>query len=238
MVGALALLCIGGATVAGFTAVTLYDARSGTLQPGPHPAGEIEAMSAARLGVYFFAFQLSTILLTLLSARFLRRWVQSSMLALTWPRGGLAAIAASVVGLLAIATAAGLAVYAIDKAALASDLRPFAELARSRAWWVLLLAAGVGAPVAEELLFRGFLFSGLRSSPLGFYGTAVVTTLFWTSLHATYSPYGLALVFLIGMFFALLRERTGSIISSITAHAVYNSSIVVALMLTPESALG
>ncbi len=113
----------------------------------------------------------------------------------------------------------------------------FAEMARSRSWWVLLLAAGLGAPLAEEMLFRGFLYSGLRASPLGFAGTALVTALFWTSLHATYSPYGLVLLLMIGLYFAWLRERSGSVWLSIAAHAVYNGLIVLALAFAPAEQL-
>jgi membrane protease YdiL (CAAX protease family) len=226
---ALAMLGVGFATVAGSVGSALFDVQSGAMEPGARAPGDIEALSAARMGAYFLAFQTSMVLATLFSAWGLRRAGLGVVLPMGWPPGGLPSIVLAVAGLLALATAAGLAIYVIDKQALAADLRPFAELARSRNWWVLLLAAGIGAPIAEELLFRGMLFSGLRRSPLGFSGAALVSTLFWTSLHATYSPYGLALLVLIGLYFCWLRETSGSLWPPIAAHAVYNSAIVLAL---------
>lgn len=237
MAATLAFAIVMVAAFAGFIGTAGYEALSGAQQPGAHAAGELEAMSAVRLASYFAAFQSTAVVLTVLAGRLLSRKMGRPALALTWPRGGASTLVLAVIALLAIATAATLFVYTVDKEALASDLRPFAELARSRGWWVLLLAAGVGAPLAEELLFRGFLFSGLRGSPLGFFGAALVSAVFWTSLHMTYSVYGLALLLVIGIYFAWLRERSGSIIPSMTAHGVYNALIVIALSLTPEQAL-
>ncbi len=226
----LALLAVGFSTVAGTAGAALFDTQSGAMEPGARAPGDIEALSAARMGAYFLAFQTSMVLATLFSAWGLSRaGYAGPVLPLRRPLGGLGGIIAGVAGLLLLAMVAGLAIYAIDKQALAADLRPFAELARSRNWWVLLLAAGIGAPIAEELLFRGMLFSGLRRSPLALSGAALVSTLFWTSLHATYSPYGLALLVLIGLYFCWLRETSGSLWPPIAAHAVYNSAIVLAL---------
>lgn len=226
---AFALLSVGLATLAGFAGSIVFDALSGATEPRARAPGDIEALTAARLGAYFLAFQSVMVLATVFSAWGLRRAGLADVLPLQWPEGGLMALAAAVAGLLAIAAGAGLAIYLIDRAALVADLQPFADMARSRSWWVLLLAAGVGAPVAEELLFRGVLFSGLRRSALGFSGAALVTTLFWTSLHATYSPYGLALLVIIGLYLCWLRETSGSLWLPIAAHAAYNGLIVLAL---------
>ena len=234
---ALALLSVGVATVAGSAGAGLFDVQSGAMEPGARAPGDIEALSAARIGAYFLAFQLVMVLAALFSAWGLRRaGYAAPVMPLQWPPGSLRRVVAGVAGLLALAIVAGLAIYMIDRQALAADLKPFAELARSRNWWVLLLAAGIGAPLAEELLFRGMLFSGLRRSPLGFSGAALVSTLFWTSLHATYSPYGLGLLVIIGLYLCWLRERSGSLWPPIAAHAVYNSAIVTVLASIPESA--
>lgn len=234
----LALLAVGFATAAGSAGSALFDAQSGAMEPGARAAGDIEALSAARIGAYFLAFQSAMVLGALFSAGGLKRaGYAGDVLPMAWPRGGSRSIVLAVLGLLGLAIVAGLAIYLIDKQALAADLRPFADLARSRNWWVLLLAAGAGAPFAEELMFRGMLFSGLRRSPLGFSGAALISTLFWTSLHATYSPYGLGLLVLIGLYFCWLRETSGSLWPPIAAHAVYNSLIVVILSAVPERML-
>ncbi len=83
------------------------------------------------------------------------------------------------------------------------DLRPFQELLHGDAVWVILTVICLGAPLSEELLFRGFLFSGLAKSRLGLVGTAILTTLLWTALHAGYSLFGLIEVLGIGFYFSL-----------------------------------
>ena len=49
-----------------------------------------------------------------------------------------------------------------------ADLRPFVRLFGEH-WLLALLVVGVGAPLSEELLFRGFLLSALARSRLGFW---------------------------------------------------------------------
>jgi uncharacterized protein len=109
-----------------------------------------------------------------------------------------------------------------------ADLRPFVRLFGEQ-WVLALLVVGVGAPLSEELLFRGFLLSALARSRLGFAGGAVVTTSLWTALHAGYSLAGIVEVFTIGLFFSWLLWRTGSLRVPLFCHALYNSLIVLFL---------
>ena len=86
--------------------------------------------------------------------------------------------------------------------------------------WVALVIA---APVFEEVLFRGFLFAGLRRTRIGPWGTIAVTTLLWTLLHVgQYDPYFLGLIALIGILIGFARERTGSLYVPLAIHAVNN----------------
>ena len=113
-----------------------------------------------------------------------------------------------------------------------ADLRPFVQLFGEQ-WVLALLVVGVGAPLSEELLFRGFLLSALARSRFGFSGAALITTALWTALHAGYSLAGIVEVFLIGLFFSWLLWRTGSLRVAIFCHALYNSFIIVALRHVP-----
>jgi membrane protease YdiL (CAAX protease family) len=113
-----------------------------------------------------------------------------------------------------------------------ADLRPFVRLFGEQ-WVLALLVVGVGAPLSEELLFRGFLLSALARSRLGFVGAALVTTALWTALHAGYSLAGIAEVFTIGLFFSWLLWRTGSLRVPMFCHALYNSLIVLVLRHVP-----
>ena len=89
--------------------------------------------------------------------------------------------------------------------------------------WVLvfLLLASVLAPIGEEFLFRGWLYTSLRASFGVVAGVLVVSVLFalahWESTHL----YALA-VFPVGLGLALIRERTDSIKASIVVHGLYN----------------
>ncbi len=111
------------------------------------------------------------------------------------------------------------------------DLRPFKQLMDSAAIWVAMPVICLGAPLSEELLFRGFLFSGLAKTRLGFLGTALLTTALWGALHAGYSAFGLIEVLGIGLYFSWLLVRTGSLWVTIACHAVYNSVVMICLML-------
>jgi membrane protease YdiL (CAAX protease family) len=113
-----------------------------------------------------------------------------------------------------------------------ADLRPFVRLFGEQ-WVLALLVVGVGAPLSEELLFRGFLLSALARSRLGFAGGALVTTSLWTALHAGYSLAGIVEVFTIGLFFSWLLWRTGSLRVPMFCHALYNTLIVVVLRHVP-----
>lgn len=123
-----------------------------------------------------------------------------------------------------------IAVLAFAREALLEDLRPFVAPLRSDAGWLFALLIAVGAPVSEELLFRGFLLGALARTPIGYFGAALVSTLGWTALHLGYSGYGLVEVFIAGLFFSWVLWRTGNLWVPIVCHAVYNSAILVILL--------
>ncbi len=113
-----------------------------------------------------------------------------------------------------------------------ADLRPHIEFIRSDTWLVAALAIGIGAPLMEELTFRGFLQSALAQR-LGFWPAALMTTAAWTLLHWGYSSAGMAEVFLIGLYFSWLLWRTGSLMPALVCHAIYNTSLVLMLRFAP-----
>ncbi len=110
------------------------------------------------------------------------------------------------------------------------DLKPFYDLVHSDAVWFVILVIVVGAPLSEELMFRGFMFSALAKTRLGLVGTSVVTAALWTALHAGYSVFGLVEVMFIGLFFSWLLVRTGSLWVTILCHGIYNGVVVVVLL--------
>ena len=49
----------------------------------------------------------------------------------------------------------------------------------------LAFPACIGAPLAEELVFRGQLFAALARSRAGFSGATLITSALWSLLHIT-----------------------------------------------------
>lgn len=182
--------------------------------------------------VWLLVFQVAVISQTLAAARCFGGEPMRA-LSLGWPRSAIPTIAAATAALGVFAAAYTAVVLALDRAAVMRDLAPAAELARSDLWLLALAAIGIGAPVAEEVLFRGFLLPVLAKSPLRLAGAMIVTTLAWTALHAGYSVYGLVEVFAVGMFFSWLVVQTGSLWVPILCHAIYNTAIVLALRWLP-----
>jgi membrane protease YdiL (CAAX protease family) len=88
---------------------------------------------------------------------------------------------------------------------------------------VLLVALIVAAPVFEELLFRGFLFRGIEASPLGAVGAVIVTAAVWAAIHLQYSFFHMGLVFAMGIFLGVVRQRTGSTTLTVLLHAATNT---------------
>jgi membrane protease YdiL (CAAX protease family) len=113
------------------------------------------------------------------------------------------------------------------------DLKPFIGISRGALWWLAFIVVGLGAPLSEELLFRGFLLPALSKSRLGFVGAAVVSSGLWTGLHIGYTVVGLVEVFCVGLLFSWLLWRTGSLRVTILCHALYNSLIILGLRYLP-----
>ncbi|MCL4766926.1 MAG: CPBP family intramembrane metalloprotease [Hyphomicrobiaceae bacterium] len=113
------------------------------------------------------------------------------------------------------------------------DVKPVLEPLRSDAFWLFALVIVVGAPLSEEILFRGFLQSALAQTRLGYFGAALLTTLAWTVLHAGYSGLGLLEVFIAGLFFSWLLWRTGNLWVPLVCHAFYNGVVLLALLVAP-----
>ncbi|MDD2959265.1 MAG: type II CAAX endopeptidase family protein [Lachnospiraceae bacterium] len=94
-----------------------------------------------------------------------------------------------------------------------------------------LLYVALIPAVSEEFMFRGIFFHSYR--PAGILKAALVSGLCFGMLHMNLNQFCYA--FVLGVVFAFLVEATGSLISSMLAHFVINSSTV--LVLAGESAV-
>jgi membrane protease YdiL (CAAX protease family) len=87
---------------------------------------------------------------------------------------------------------------------------------------VLFALAAVFAPIAEELLFRGWIFTSLRAQ-FGLFVSLLITSGIFASLHYEKTHIYALAVFPIGLCLGLMRERAGSLKASISFHAFYNA---------------
>ena len=82
-----------------------------------------------------------------------------------------------------------------------------------------ILATVVLAPITEEVIFRGLIFSRLERAMPGWLA-AVLSALAFGLCHG--QPVWMAYAFVLGLVFAFLRLRTGSILPSMLAHFIFN----------------
>lgn len=93
---------------------------------------------------------------------------------------------------------------------------------------VTLVGSILFAPIFEELIFRGLLYGTLRARlawPLAALGSAVL----FAFAHG-YGVAGFLSVFLSGLLWAWVYERTGSLLPSMAAHVVNNASVALTLL--------
>ena len=79
------------------------------------------------------------------------------------------------------------------------------------------------APVIEEFLFRGFLFSQLSRTKLGGWGSVCLSSLLWTIIHFQYEFLILLVLFIFGIFLGYIRMAYNSLALPIALHAVNNT---------------
>ena len=98
----------------------------------------------------------------------------------------------------------------------------------------MVFSVAIIGPMAEELVFRGIIYSGLRRSGRVF-AAIVLQAVMFGFMHMNFNQmfYATAL----GIFFGLLTEITGSILPSFFAHFLVNFTSVLELFLFPEEDL-
>lgn len=85
-----------------------------------------------------------------------------------------------------------------------------------------LMIAVLWVPMAEEWVFRGWLFRGLQRTRPGLLVALPATTLIFSLLHSFYSPGGVLVIGLLGLFLGWLRWRYDQLWLCVLAHATYN----------------
>lgn len=83
-------------------------------------------------------------------------------------------------------------------------------------------AVAFGAPLAEEVMFRGQLFAALSGTRLGVAGATLVTALAWSLLHVSEPWLSIAMIFIMGLIFGFLMYRFASLWVTIACHGIWN----------------
>jgi CAAX protease family protein len=99
---------------------------------------------------------------------------------------------------------------------------------------LLWLTFVVVAPVAEEIMFRGFLFRGWVRSESSAIPAIVVISLLFAAIHVQYDWFGMLQVFFIGLLLAIARWRSGSTLLTILMHVLINFWATVQSMIKVE----
>ena len=92
---------------------------------------------------------------------------------------------------------------------------------------MVIIAVLLVAPIFEEVLFRGFMFAGIKESRLGARGAIVITALTWSVIHFQYDLYWIATIFVLGIVLGMARLRTNSLYLTIAMHATVNAIAMV-----------
>ncbi len=86
---------------------------------------------------------------------------------------------------------------------------------------LMLFAIILGAPIIEEIAFRGFVLKGVQAS-LGNFWAVVFATVPWALLHLQYEWYYITVAVLEGVLFSVARIRTNSVLTPIAMHMLAN----------------
>lgn len=86
--------------------------------------------------------------------------------------------------------------------------------------WLIFLTGIIIAPLVEEIFFRGFIYTGLREK-YGWIAAALVSAGLFALAHI--QPLSMPPIFLMGLIFAYLYQRTESIWPAVIMHFATNT---------------
>ena len=95
---------------------------------------------------------------------------------------------------------------------------------------IFLLMIMFGAPIVEEIAFRGLLFSSLVKAQLSGTISVLLSAVIFSLFHFELSR--VLILFVIGLVLGEVRRRTGSTLAAIAAHFVVNAPAAIAIFLS------
>ncbi len=146
------------------------------------------------------------------------------------PWSGLGRWLGVVFGYLLVLTLVGELAHRVLGRPLVSEFMAGVFAAGGRSPW-LHVAVLVGAPLNEEFLFRGLLFTGLADSRIGPAWAAAISSALWTVIHLQYDWLDLGALFVLGLILAAAWWRTRSLWVCVAIHAVVNLTATVEMFI-------
>lgn len=100
--------------------------------------------------------------------------------------------------------------------------------------WLLVVSLVIIPPIVEEIVMRGFLFTGLRTK-MPFLVATIMTSILFGAAHLPSGKDGLLWVgaidtFVLSLVLCYLREKTGSVWAGIYLHAIKNAVALIFLV--------
>ena len=123
--------------------------------------------------------------------------------------------------------------YLLDESPL-SFVDPLYQSVRSV--WLLIFAMVIVAPIYEELIFRGLLWSAiaeqfsspsdllLRSEHRGAIVASLVTSFIFAGIHLQYGIYEISTIVVLALIFCYARIKSGSLILPMLLHIINNGA--------------
>jgi len=99
-------------------------------------------------------------------------------------------------------------------------LIPTVESGGALTWIAAILLAVIVAPLVEEIAFRGLLYTALRAR-MGMWASVMISGTIFAAIHPTI-PEQFLLLSVLGCAFAVIRERSGSLVPSMICHGINN----------------
>ncbi|PNK61934.1 CPBP family intramembrane metalloprotease [Psychrobacter sp. FDAARGOS_221] len=93
--------------------------------------------------------------------------------------------------------------------------------------WLLILVMVVVAPIYEEVVFRGVLWSAIVEQYQGKKGVwvaSVVTSAIFALIHLQYELYEMSVIFLLALLLSYARAKSGSLLLPIVIHIINNGA--------------
>jgi uncharacterized protein len=106
---------------------------------------------------------------------------------------------------------------------------PTVESGGALTWVIAVILAVIVAPIVEEIAFRGLLYTALRAR-MGMWPAAIISGMIFAALHPTVMG-AFVVLSVLGCAFALIRDRTGSLVPSMICHGINNGVMFLLLWL-------